>query len=330
MELERNDKKVELRAIGKTEIKVSSVALGCWPISGMTSLNVNDADSRKTLQAAVDCGINFFDTAFCYGRNGESENLICQVLGNQRDQIVIATKGGLHWDKHGTRISDSSPGRLKKECEESLQRLGTDYIDLLYLHAHDKSTPIEESAGALRDILTSGKIRAVGTSNLSFDELKRFHSVCELSAFQPAYNMLQREIENEIVPWCLENNVSLMVYWPLLKGLLAGKLPRDHVFQPGDGRPKYPLFQGEEWQRNQDFVDALRLIAEDANRSVAQVVVNWTIHQPGITSALCGAKRAYQIEETAGAMDWRLSSEHVTAIEAALAKRGKPASMSAV
>ena len=321
---------MDRRTIGKTEIQVSRVALGCWPISGMTSLDVNEADSLATIHAAIERGVNFFDTAFGYGLNGESEILLRQALFDRRNEVVIATKGGLHWDVNANRVMDASPARLKKECNESLQRLGTDYIDLLYLHAPDRSTPIEESAGALHELILAGKTRSVGASNLSLDQLQVFHAVCPVSAFQPAYNLLQRGIEEDIVPWCRANDVSLIVYWPLLKGLLAGKLARDHEFQPGDGRAKYALFQGEEWQKNQDFVDKLRVIANDAGRTVVELVVNWTISQPGVTAALCGAKRAHQIQESAGGMGWRMTPEQIARIETALADRGQPAEMRAV
>jgi aryl-alcohol dehydrogenase-like predicted oxidoreductase len=161
-------------------------------------------------------------------------------------------------------------------------------------------------------------------SNLRLEQLEEFQAVCPIAASQPAYNMLQRQIEKDTLPWCREHGVSVVVYWPLMKGLLAGKLARDHAFQPADGRAKYPMFQGEEWQKNQDFVDRLREIAHEIGKTVAQVVVNWTIYQPGITAALCGAKRAYQIEETAGAFGWRLGPEHLQAIDEALNERGVP------
>ena len=296
----------------------------------MTSLDVNEADSLATIHAAIDCGINFFDTAFCYGIRGESETLLRRTLSDRRDEMVIATKGGLHWDTNAKRVMDASPSRLEYECNESLKRLGAEYVDLLYLHAPDGITPIQESAAALQRLLASGKTRAVGASNLTLEQLQSFHAVCPVSAFQPAYNMLQRDIERDIVPWCQENEISLMVYWPLLKGLLAGKLPRDYQFQEGDGRAKYALFQGEEWQKNQDFVQKLREIAQDAGRTVAELVVNWTIHQPGITVALCGAKRTRQIEESAGGMGWTLTHEQKEKIEKALAERGQPAEMKAV
>jgi aryl-alcohol dehydrogenase-like predicted oxidoreductase len=274
--------------------------------------------------------INFLDTAYCYGPQGESERMIAQVLGDRRDQFVIATKGGVHWDADGHRVLDARPATLRRECEESLRRLNTDRVELLYLHAPDPNTPVAESAGALAELLEQGKARAIGASNLNVEQLDEFQSVCPLAAYQPPYNMLQRQIEADVLPWCQQRQVSVTVYWPLMKGLLAGKLPRNHVFGPGDGRAKYPMFQGQEWQKNQDFVDVLRQIAGECGKTVAQVVVNWTIFRPGVTVALCGAKRAYQIQETAGALGWRLSHDHLRRIDEALRRRGTPITRSAV
>ena len=310
------------RLLGNTDILVSAVALGCWPIAGMTSLDVNDSDSLATIDASLDLGVNFLDTAYCYGLNGESERLIATAVGFRRDQVVIATKGGIHWDAQGMRQLDGRPSVLRDECEQSLQRLGTDRIDLYYLHAPDPAIPLEESAGALRELFEQGKIRAVGVSNMSLEQLIRFRRVCPLHAFQPAYNMLMREIESDSLPWCVENCVSVIVYWPLMKGLLAGKLRRDHRFDPRDGRAKYPMFNGTEWERNQDFVDQLAAIARDMDRTIADLVVNWTIHQPGITAALCGAKRPAQIRESAAALRWKLSTDDRRRIDDAIRLRG--------
>lgn len=301
----------------------------------MTSVDVNDADSLKTLYAAVDSGINFFDTAYCYGPSGESERLIGAALiskssGGRRDSIVIATKGGIHWDTNGDRVQNARPERLIQECDESLQRLGTDHVDLLYLHAPDPKVPIAESAGALKTLLEAGKARSIGVSNFTIDQLKAFDAACPITAVQPPYNMLQRGIEAEILPWCVDNKVSCINYWPLMKGLLAGKMKRDHVFVDGDGRAKYPMFHGDEWQKNQDFVDQLRAIAREHGKTVAQLVVAWTAQQPGITSVLCGAKRAYQIEETAGAIGWVLDSCTLAKIDQALDQRGEPVAGRAV
>ncbi len=318
------------RPIGKTDIRVSPIALGSWPIAGITSLDVNDADSLATIRACIDLGVNFLDTAYCYGRAGESETLIRQALGDRRDQFVIATKGGIHWNAEGKQTQDARPETIQRECEESLERLGTDRVELYYLHSPDPAVPVAESAGAIRDLIQQGKVRTAGVSNADLDQIEAFHAACPLSAVQPPYNMLQRGAEREIIPWCQKHDVSVMVYWPLMKGLLAGRMSRQHEFSPDDQRLTYPMYQGQEWQKNQDFLDQLREVAADAGRTVAQVVINWTIHRPGVTVALCGAKRADQIEETAGAMDWQLGEEQLEKIDAALEARGMALSRRAI
>jgi len=326
----RLDPTMELRPLGNTEIKVSSVALGCWPIAGMTSPGVNDADSLATIGACFDLGINHLDTAFCYGLEGESERLIARALAGRRDEMVIATKGGLSWDEHRKPVHDASPATLRRQCEESLRRLETDRVELYYVHAPDEKVPVAETAGAMKALFDEGKARSVGVSNFTLGQLEAFAAECPLSAYQPPYNMLQRGIEVDTLPWCRRQKVSVLVYWPLLKGLLAGKIGRDHVFAKSDVRHKYPMFQGREWQKNHDLLDKLRSIGENAGRSVAELVVNWTIHQPGVTAALCGAKRPNQIRETAAAADWKLTDDQVAQIDQALAERGTPISKTPV
>jgi aryl-alcohol dehydrogenase-like predicted oxidoreductase len=321
---------MEHRQLGNTGIYVSPIALGCWPIAGMSSADVNDRDSLATIEACFDLGINFLDTAYAYGMNGESETLIARALGSRRDEMVIATKGGIHWEAPRTQMLDARPETLVRECETSLRRLNTDHVELYYLHAPDPKVPIAESAGALKGLLEAGKTRSVGVSNVTLAQLKEFAAVCPLAAYQPSYNMLQREIEDDTLPWCVDNGVSVIVYWPLMKGLLAGKISRDHVFPPTDSRNKYPMFQGDEWQRNCDFVDELRGVAADAGRTLADLVLNWTIHRPGVTVALCGAKRPDQIRENAGGMGWRLTKEQLAKIDTAIKRRGKVATRAAV
>ena len=317
------------RLISRTNIQVTPVAMGCWPIVGITSINVTTKQSVATLEAAFEAGINFFDTAYCYGYEGESEQMIGRVLGEKRDQIVIASKGGIHW-RDKKQVKDGRPERIKRECEESLQRLGTDRIDLHYLHAPDPKVPLTETAGAFQELLDEGKILSVGVSNFSLEQLEEFSQVLVPNAFQPHYNMLQREIEEGRLPWCIKNDVSVMVYWPLMKGLLAGKLKRDHQFDPKDGRGKYPMFQGDEWEKNQDFVDKLREIANETGHTVAQVVINWTIQRQGITAALCGAKRPEQIIDNAESMTWELTTEQIARIDSAIKNRGPIISKAAV
>jgi aryl-alcohol dehydrogenase-like predicted oxidoreductase len=321
---------MDYRPLAGTGLHVSTVALGCWPIAGMTSLDTSEADSLATLQASLEVGVNFLDTAYCYGADGQSERLIARAIRGRRDEVVLATKGGIHWGPDGKQVRDARPATLRRECEESLRRLDTDRVELLYLHAPDPQTPLTESAGELRRLLEEGKTRSVGLSNVSVAQLEQFAAVCPVAAVQPHYNMLQREIEADLLPYCRDRGIAVCVYWPLLKGLLAGHLARDHVFRPGDGRAKYPMFQGIEWQKNQDLLDRLRPIAAEADRTLSQLVINWTIHRPGITAALCGAKRPAQAQENAGGAGWRLTDEQLRRIDAALAQRGAPISRAAV
>ena len=322
------------RPLGNTGLTVSPVALGCWPIAGVTTLGTSETDSIATIRACFKLGINHLDTAHAYGRNGESEALIRRAVAGRRDEVVIATKCGIRWEGTNYR-NDARPERLRTECDESLLRLGTDRVELLYLHAPDENVPIEESAGTLHDLMAAGKTRSVGASNCTLEQLQAFQVVCPIAAVQLPYNMLQRGIEARTIPWCREQNIAVMVYWPLMKGLLAGKFPRDHEFDARDSRRKYPMYQADEWHKNQDFLDRLREVAalsvvrgspDPAPPTVAQLVIHWTIHQPGITAALCGAKRPAQIEEIARAMGWSLTDEQRTLIAAAISDRGAAAS----
>src|SRR5215212_1809771 len=251
------------RPLGNSGLMVSPVALGCWPIAGVTTIDVNDTDSIATIQKCFDVGINHLDTAHVYGPNGESENLIRQALGSRRDEMVIATKCGIHYE-NGDMITDNRPERLRLECDESLRRLGTDRVELLYLHGPDDKVPVAESAGALRGLMESGKALSIGVSNCTVEQMEEFHAVCPITATQMPYNMLQRGVEKQTIPWCRERNISVMVYWPLMKGLLAGKLPRGRELSEGDNRRNYPMYQGDELQKNQDFIDQLREVAASA------------------------------------------------------------------
>lgn len=312
---------VSRREIGATGILVTPVAMGCWPISGVTTLGVTETDGLSTLDAALDAGINFFDTAYCYGYQGESERLLGRAFARRRGEVVIATKGGIHWENR-RQHKDGRPGTLRRQCEESLVRLGTDHIDLYFLHAPDPAVPVAESATGLRDLLDAGKVRSVGVSNFSVAQMEEFHAVCPISASQPHFNMLQREIEVDHLPWCRTHGVAVTAYWVLLKGLLAGHLTRDREFDPRDGRAKYPMFEGDEYLRNLDFVETLRPIAEGAEMTVSQLVIAWTLAQAGITVALCGGRRPEQIVESAGAMRTELDGGILAAVDDAIAARG--------
>jgi len=294
-------------------------------MAGVTSLDVNDSDSIATIRACEELGVNFIDTAYVYGPNGESENLIRRAIEGRRDQYVLATKCGIHYHAEGSQTNDARPETIARECDESLRRLATDRIELYYLHSPDPKVPVAESAGAIARLVEAGKVRSAGASNCNLEQIQEFAEACPLAAVQLPYNMLQRDIEQATLPWCRENEVSVVVYWALMKGLLAGRMRRETKLAENDSRRKYPMYQGEEWQRNQTFVDALRAVAEEAERTVAEVVVNWTMHRPGITAVLCGARRRWQFEESAAAMGWRLADDQVQRIDASIVARGDAA-----
>lgn len=307
------------RRLGRTGIEVSPVAMGCWPIAGMTSLGVNDVDSLATLHAAIDGGVNFFDNAYGYGANGQSERLLGKALSQrsvtERQDIVIASKAGMHWESNGQRKFDAAPSRIVSQCEESLQRLGVDRIEVYYLHAYDPNVPLEDSATAFARLVEQGKIGCVGVSNLSVAQMDLFASACPISVVQPPFNMLQQQIQRDLIPWCQQRDIAVVSYWPLMKGLLAGGIRRGHVFEKEDKRLTYDVFQGAAFEQAQRLLDFLDGIAAKHNVSVAEVVVNWTFNQPGITACLCGAKRDWQIRQSAAAICLQLDREEMKAID---------------
>jgi aryl-alcohol dehydrogenase-like predicted oxidoreductase len=308
----------------RTNLRISEIAFGAWPIAGLTSPGVQEEESLAALKACFEAGINHLDTAFMYGSDGQSEKLIAAALGDRRGEMVIATKGGLHWGPDKQQVYDARPETLRRECEESLRRLRTDRVELYYLHAPDPNTPVAESAGAIKRLVDEGKTLATGASNMTVAELEEFHRECPLSAYQPPYNMLQRQIEADTLPWCRAHGVAVLVYWPLLKGLLAGKMHRGQTFA-NDSRRKYPQYQGEEWEKNLALVEKLKSIAAETGHSVAQLVLRWTLQQPGITCTLCGARRLEQVRENAGGSGWELSTGQLARIEKLLAERGTAA-----
>lgn len=303
------------RQLGTSDLIVSAVGFGCWPIAGISSLDVTEPWSVKTLHAAFDAGINFFDTAFSYGYEGEADRLLRIALSDRRDRIVLATKVGSHYDRHRQRIIDCRPATLIEQAAKILQRLDIEHIDLLYLHQPDPTVAIEESAGAIADIVARGWARYAAVSNVNADQLSRFHTTCPVIAVQPPYNMLQQCDWLAIRDYCLRHSLSAVCYWVLMKGLLAGKLQRGHKFNPRDRRLTYAIYQGEQWDRSQNFLDLLRGLSAEIRCTVSQLVIAWTIQQPGITVALCGAKRPEQIEETARAMSLRLDDTVMNQID---------------
>ena len=299
------------RQLGGSDLWVSPVGFGCWPITGVSSLGVNDIDSLAALRAALDAGINFFDTAFSYGYEGEADKLLSQVIRERPGEMIVATKVGSHYDSQRQRIVDGRPATLLANTKLGCARLGVEQVDVIYLHEVDPQVPLAESAGGIAQIVKQGWARYAGVSNVDAVQLQQFQAECPVVVVQPPYNMFQPEQVAAIVDECREQNVAIACYWVLMKGLLAGKFGRDHRFDPADRRLSYPIYQGEAWQRAQDVLDQLRRLASQLECTVAQLVIAWTLAQPGITVALVGAKRAEQIVETAGAMHVSLSTDTI-------------------
>ena len=318
------------RPLDASGLSVGPLGLGCWPLAGMTRTGITPATARATVAAALEAGILHLDTAYCYGADGESERAIAAAIAGRRDGEFLASKCGIHWEPGRKQCVDGRPERLRREVAESLRRLQTDRIDLLYLHAPDPQVPLAESMGELRRMREEGLTRCVGVSNVNLEQLAEAHAAAGVAAVQLPYNMLQREIEREIVPWCRSLGVAVVAYWPLMKGLLAGTMTRDRVFPATDSRHKYPMFSGEEFQRNLDFVEVVRGEAARLGSAVADVVLAWTAEQPGITSVLFGATDPEQVRTNAAALACTLDDTARRAIRDAIAARGPVAGRRAV
>lgn len=296
------------RKLGPSELNCSVVALGTWGMGGDFWGKVDDKASIDTILAGLDAGINTIDTAPVYG-DGHSEEIVGKAIKERkRDDIIIATKCGI--DMVGKTGRNSSPELLYKEIDASLKRLGTDYIDLYQVHWPDSNTPFEDTFTALKKIVDSGKVRYVGVSNYSPAQMKEAAKYCPLVSLQPHYSLLQRDIEDEILPYCLENNLGILSYGSIGAGALTGKFKSRPVFTDNDNRDKfYDFFSEENWPKTDALVDVLRDIAESRQKPVVHIAINWVLKQEGITVALVGARTPEQAIMNAKAGEWSLTDE---------------------
>lgn len=311
----------------QSPLMVSRIGFGCWPIAGVTTLGTTWKDSCDTLQRAHDLGINFFDTAYCYGFAGEADRLLRESLGGSAayEEIVIATKVGMHYTSDQQRIIDGRPETLRREIDHALERLGRQQVDVLYLHLPDPKVPIEQSAEVIAEAVKTGKARFAGVSNVDAQQLQQFRSVCEPTVLQLPHNMLQTD-NTQLLSSARSGGIATAVYWVLMKGLLAGKMPRDHQLAEGDRRREYDIYNGDAWHQAQDLLDLLRTLAADLSVTVAQLVVAWTLARNEVSVCLCGAKRPEQIEETSAALELVLTPEVISAIDGKLVELGQPLS----
>ena len=305
---------MQYRELGASGIKASVVAFGAWAIGGWFWGGAEEGDAINAIHAALDNGMNLLDTAPVYGM-GHSEKVVAKAIKGRRDKVVLATKCGLIWDggnegkgqfhfaaDESTKRDDGhikvyrylTAASLRREVEQILTRLGTDHVDLLQTHWQDPTTPIAETMACLMDLKREGKIRAIGCSNASIEHMDAYRAAGQLDVDQEQYSMLDRQHEAGNLPYCKEHNVSFLAYSPLSQGLLTGKIGPERTFGPGDQRNTKPRFSQENRQRIAAMLAEFAPLTEKYQCDLGQLVIGWTIAQPGCTHVLVGARTAEQ------------------------------------
>lgn len=323
------------RKLGETELELSAVTFGAWALGGWMWGGTDRNNPTEAIKTAYDLGVTSIDTAPVYGQ-GLSEELVGKAIADlPRDKVQVLTKYGLRWDmKKGEFYFSSKDNKgndidiyryagkesIIEECENSLRRLGTDYIDLYQIHWADPTTPVEETMEAVEKLKDQGKIREAGVCNYSAELMKEAEKTLPLASNQVPYSMVKRDIEEEVVPYCIEHNKGILAYSPLQGGLLTGKMEPGQKFNEGDHRAGSRFYTDENIQRTNEFLDAIKPIADDKDATLVQLVIQWTIQQPGITVALVGARNAEQAEQNAKAADLELSDDELQRINAELDK----------
>ena len=277
----------------------NNVVLGLWPIAGITTVGVTRDAARETIAAAIESGIGQFDTAFGYGYDGESDRVLGEFVASRQDDFRVIGKVGQRWTADRKRISDGSPAQLTADAEESLRRIGIDCFDTLLLHTPDPNTPLTESATALVKLQERGLCKRVGACNISIDQLEQFAQVTKCTATQCSLNILQQDALEETIPAFADHGAEVHIFWALMKGLLAGKITRDHTFPEGDVRPKYEVYQGESREQAHRLLDFMRVLGDQTGKTIPQLSIGWVLSQPGVTGVLAGARYPEQIIETA-------------------------------
>jgi aryl-alcohol dehydrogenase-like predicted oxidoreductase len=300
---------MELRMLGTSDIKISKILMGTWQAGKENWTRINDGETTKAIQAALDAGITTFDTAEVYG-NGHSERIVGKTLADVRKQVVIATKVFSNHLKY-TQVINA--------CQQSLANLKTDYIDLYQIHWPSgswgsKVIPIEETMQALNELKEQGKIRAIGVSNFSCAQLEETNLYGRIDSLQPPYSLFWRHVEKDAMPYCVKNNITLLAYSPMAQGLLTGKFGPDHKFDRGDHRANNKLFKSQIYQRAQQALAKLRPIAQRHGVSLGQLALAWVMHQP-MTCAIAGARNANQASQNAEAVNIKLSEEDLAEMD---------------
>jgi aryl-alcohol dehydrogenase-like predicted oxidoreductase len=312
---------LEFITISGTNLRASRIGLGTWAIGGSGWGGTDEADAIATIHAAIDHGINFIDTAPVYGF-GRAEEIVGKALAESghRDRLIVATKAGLSW--RGQKISrDSSAPRIRIEIEDSLRRLRTDRIDLYQVHWPDANTPLEETAETLAELKAQGKIRAIGVSNYTPEQMAAFRRATPLNSDQPPYNLFERKIEADIIPYCQKEQITVIAYGALCRGLLSGGITKRTRFAPDDIRRGDPKFGWPRFSRYLKAVERLdRLAQKRHDKRVLHLAVRWLLDQPGVGIALWGARRAGQLDPLDDLLGWSIDPETRREIDEILAQ----------
>src|ERR1700761_2274914 len=317
---------MKYRKLANTDLFLSEVTFGAWAAGGWMWGGTERKEAIAAIRVSYALGVTSIDTAPIYGQ-GTSEEIVGEAIkGIPRDRIQILTKYGMRWDLKKGDFAFSSKNNsgndidiykyagkesIIKECEDSLRRLGTDYIDLYQIHWPDSTTPIQESMEAVSRLIEQGKVRYAGVCNYNAAQMAEAEKYITLASDQVPYSMVKRGIEAELIPYCLENNKSILAYSPLERGLLTGKIRPGHVFAPGDHRKDVSFFKEENLRRTDEFLELLKPLAAEKRLTLGQLVILWTLQQPGITITLVGARNSEQAIENAKAIDSSLSKEEV-------------------
>ena len=323
---------MRFRKLGQSGIEASVVGLGAWAIGGWMWGGTDESESIRAIHAALDAGINLIDTAPIYGF-GRSEQIVGKAIRDRRDQVVLATKcsmvcnptvgtfkfrsdaAGPNPNGHVIIHIYAGPESIRQEVEASLLRLQIDHIDLLQTHWQDTTTAIAETMDCLLDLKSQGKIRAVGACNARSGQLEQYCQAGPLDTDQEKYSLVNRDIEHGQLPFCRENNVAVLAYSPLGRGLLTGKIGPDRQFAPGDQRAIDPMFSVENRKRVAEMIDRWQPLCETRSITPAQLVTAWTAAQPGLTHVLCGIRSVQQATENAAAGEIELTADELKIID---------------
>ena len=322
---------MEYRLIENTALKLSAITFGAWAAGGWMWGSTDRNEAVEAIKAAYDLGVTSVDTAPIYGQ-GTSEEIVGEALQNiPRDQVQILTKFGMRWDttqgdfafhsqmNNGQEIDIYKfAGRdsVIYECEQSLKRLKTDYIDLYQIHWPDSTTPLEETFEAVGRLIEQGKVRYAGVCNYSKDLLEQASKTLMIVSNQIPFSMVNRGIEDETLPYCLQHKQAILAYSPLERGLLTGKIKPGHAFEPGDHRAKLPHFQADFITKTNQMLERIYPLAQDKGVTLSQLVLRWTMERPGITAALAGARNAEQAIQNAGSVELDLTASELAFISA--------------